>query len=257
MALFEFQRVKYCEQKDKDIVYGYIKTVQSIFPHTENPYFIIDLLIQNMILLYFHKSMESKILTDNEQYKLFEMLQQCTNDKFKALLRAKSFDLIYQMDNDAKTKWDRVGFIDKVYDKENIFILVHTKNNNAIGAYTSVGWNKSAKDGQNDYKDTRNGRKDSDAFIFGIRSCKGYKPQLSYIKHDLSEYVLIHHQDWVCLFGNERGYVILGSIMDDSEASIYAYNQNEHLTFTENDYLFGADGSGTQEIRSFEIYQIV
>ena len=254
MALVEFQRIKHCNQKDKDIVYGYIKTVQSALPHTDNPYFIIDGLIQNMILLYFLKTMESKILTDDEQYKLFEMLQQHTNDKFKALLRTKGFNLIYSMDNE--TQWDRAGFIDKVYNKKNILMLIHTVENNVIGAYTSVGWDKNANENNEAYKDTKNCKKDDDAFIFGIRSRKGYEPQISYIKHSRSEYVLIHHKSWVCLFGNEYGEVILGSTVDSSGGDINAYDQNKHLTFTDDDYLFGR-ATCDQKIKCWEIFQIV
>ena len=257
MAHNEFHRVKHCNQRNKDIVYGYIKTAQSIFPHTQNPYFIIDVLIENMILLYFHISMESKILTDDEQYKLFEMLQQHTNDKFKALLRTKAFNLIYSMDSDTdkeQSQMVRATLIDKVYDKENILILIHTVENNVIGAYTRIGWGKDANDKDNGYEDTKNCKTD-DAFIFGIRSCKGYEPQLSYIiKHSTSrsDYALSYHKNWLCLFGNERGDVILG-IWD---RSICAYEQNKHLTFTENDYLFGG-ATCDQEIKSLEISQIL
>ena len=65
MSQSAFQKVKACSQRDKDIVYGYIKIIQSILPHEQNSYFIIVQLIQNLILLYFHNKIDSKLLTDD------------------------------------------------------------------------------------------------------------------------------------------------------------------------------------------------
>ena len=57
----EFHKAKLCNQRDKDIVYGYIKRTQSSLPCEENPYFTMIQLIQDLILLYFYDKMETKI----------------------------------------------------------------------------------------------------------------------------------------------------------------------------------------------------
>ena len=70
--------------------------------------------------------------------------------------------------------------------------MIHTVNNIVLGGYTSVGWSKFAKH--------QGGFVDDDAFIFGSRSCKGYKPELSYIyrtdpNYDESEDIYIWNMD--------------------------------------------------------------
>ena len=64
-------------QRDKDIVYGWIKQVQTVFPMDNSHYTIVQL-IQDLILLFFHIAMDTKILTDEEEKKLFEMVMNLT-----------------------------------------------------------------------------------------------------------------------------------------------------------------------------------
>ena len=82
MATPDLKRVKYIGSKDKNIVYGYMKRHQQIFPHN-NPYFTIVQLIQDLCLLYFHQMLNTTILTDDEQIKLLEMVHNHTNSKYK------------------------------------------------------------------------------------------------------------------------------------------------------------------------------
>ena len=91
-----------------------MKIMQPLLPHEENSYFIIDQLIQNLILLYFYNRIHSKILTNDEQSKLFELFGKNTNDKFKQLLRNKSLKLIFESSG---YKMNRHKCVDKVYDK--------------------------------------------------------------------------------------------------------------------------------------------
>lgn len=55
-------------QKDKDIVFGYIRRLkEELFSDMkDNPYYNIQQFLQNICLLYFHKSIDTKILTDEE-----------------------------------------------------------------------------------------------------------------------------------------------------------------------------------------------
>ena len=142
MSQIEFQKVKACNQRDKDIVYGYIKMVQSILPHEQNSYFIIVQLIQNLILLYFHQRMDTKLLTDKQQHKLFQLFEDNAKDEFIQLLTNKSLKLIFKSSGE---KMNAQKCIDKVYDKKDILVLVHSLNNNIFGGYTSVGWSKESQ----------------------------------------------------------------------------------------------------------------
>ena len=78
----DLKQVKQVCQKDKKIVYGYIKMVQAMLPSEENPYYIIVQLIQDLILLCFHRLIDTRILTKDEQSKLYEMVNNYTNNKF-------------------------------------------------------------------------------------------------------------------------------------------------------------------------------
>ena len=69
-------------QREKDIVYGYIKQIQSIFPFEDNPYYTIVQLIQDLCLLYYRVLIDTNILTNNEQMKLLEMID-CKNKLIK------------------------------------------------------------------------------------------------------------------------------------------------------------------------------
>lgn len=62
---------------------------------------------ENMILLYFHTVMRYKIITEDEQYKLFEMFQQHKNYKLimKTLIQTKLFKLIYPIEGKEDMEW--------------------------------------------------------------------------------------------------------------------------------------------------------
>ena len=239
----QFHSLKYCNQQDRDIVNGYVKGIQSILPHEQNSFFIIDKLILKLILLYFHKIFESKILTDDEQLKLLELLQQHTKDKFRSLLLSKSFNLIYEA---SKAKADKTEFIDKVYDRENILLLIETANDNVIGGYTCKGWNKSLEPGQ--------GVIDDDVFVFGIRSSQEYEPQISYVKQNDGKETLHHTHSWIFLFGNEMGQVIFGIHKD---GAVCAYSPEERLSFTEGDYLFGSTVVEEVQMNHLEVFEMI
>ena len=245
MAQQQFQNLKYCHQRDKDIVNGYIKDVQCILPYEENSFFIIDKLVQNLILLYFHQILNSKILTGEEEAKLLQLLEHHTNNEFKTLLMQKSFNLIHTASRDTANS---TQFINNVYDKQNVIILVHTKNNNVVGAYTAKGWSKSLKHAH--------GSIDNDVFIFGIRSNRGYEPQLSYIKHNSGRETIRHvDKSWIFLFGNEKGMVIFGL---NSRKTACTYRQSLRFGFIERDYLFGIDRDPAEvPMKHLEVFEMI
>ena len=89
MAL-DLKKVSKISQRYRDIVNGYIKEVQQLFP-TANAYYNIVDLIQHCILLYFYQQFESKILTDDEQ----EIFRNLFIDNDKAIID-ESWKLIYR-----------------------------------------------------------------------------------------------------------------------------------------------------------------
>ena len=62
----ELRKVNKISQRYKNIVFGYTRKIQSVFPR-DNPYFIIVDLVQHLILLYYYPAFQSEILTDDEQ----------------------------------------------------------------------------------------------------------------------------------------------------------------------------------------------
>ena len=94
MADFNFNAIKQIRQRDKDIVYGYMKHIQSsLFSHfEENPYFTLIQLIQDLCLLYFHQVMDSKILTLNEINTFMKLLKNNNKSQFDEF----EYNLIYR-----------------------------------------------------------------------------------------------------------------------------------------------------------------
>ena len=133
MAAADLRRVKHIAQKDKDIVYGYMKRMQSMFPD-DMSYYTIGQLIQDLCLLYFHIALESKILTYEEGMKLMEMVNnhrniQCYNE-WKLLFRGSRDGL------------RRKDFFDKCDKMDNTLCIIQTPQNNVFGGYTSLKWDR-------------------------------------------------------------------------------------------------------------------
>ena len=98
------RKLEYISQKQKDIVTGYIRQSQSLFP-PENSYFNIVDLIKYLILAFYAVSFESNILNDEEQ------------DAFLSFLSANKkpiadhlWKLIYQSSKDGFSK---ANFVEK------------------------------------------------------------------------------------------------------------------------------------------------
>ena len=166
MAL-RLRRIEHINQKCKDTVSGYIKKSQLMFPK-DNPYYNIVDLIQHFILLYFYQKFESNILTDDEQ----DIFTNLWIDNDKQFID-NDWKLIYRGSRDG---FDRESAVNKIYDNQNVILLIDTENGNAFGGYTKTGWNSRIKS----YKHTP----DRDAFVFQIRSSNGYKPFISNVEKD-------------------------------------------------------------------------
>ena len=151
------KQVKSISRKEKDIVYGYIKSVQKIFPCDDNPYFIIVQLVQDLCLLYFHKIMDSEILTHIEQMKLFDLINDNT------IIEYKLCDLLFRGTRDG---FSRNDFYKKCNNKQDTICLIQSHQNNVFGGFTSLKWDESRNRGY---------QTDPAAFLYLIRSNKSNK----------------------------------------------------------------------------------
>ena len=158
MSAIDFKRVRKIPQKYKDIVHGYIKRVQVIFPE-DNPYFTIVELIQDLCLLYFCHMIDSKILTNDEHIKLYDMVNTQLKNKFKG-----EWMLLFRATRDG---FARKNFYDKCDGKDNTICIIRSEQNNVFGGYTSSKWNKKRSD-DHTYSDEYDC--DPFAFIYKIRS---------------------------------------------------------------------------------------
>ena len=125
--------------------------MQSLLP-SDNPYYTIVQLIQNLILLYFRVIINSKILTDEEQTKLFQMV----NNHFKDE-RVADWKLLFRASRDG---FHRNAFYEKCDKIPSTICIIQTPQNNVFGGFTKVKWDKS-----------RGGHsKDASAFVYSLRS---------------------------------------------------------------------------------------
>ena len=207
-----------------------------MFPYEQNSYFTIVEAIHDIILLYFSSLISGKILTNDELFELHELLLSQTNDRFRATLQSKTFNMIYDSSKDGL---GRDMFVDNVHDKENILVLIHSKNNNVFGGFTSVGWKNGVQD---QYFD------DDQAFIFGIRSSRGHEPELSYIKQESSQYALYVYPSNYCWFGKT------GSIAIHKYGTVYAWNPESYHSFSKDFYLLGGN---CNEVIGIECFQLI
>lgn len=173
MAQFQFKKAENIRQKDKDIVYGFIRRVQDLFPK-DNSYYIVSDLINHLCLLYFHHVIESELLTDDEQTIFMKLLRD--NDKLG--FDEKEWKLIYRAsenglnEKDAKSRYEY---------KDNLMCLFYTVNDEIFGGYTKTGWTPpkvKKSSGENYHYDN-----DPDAFMFLIRS-KESKPFIIKFKNE-------------------------------------------------------------------------
>ena len=232
----DLRKVKKIRQRDKDIVYGYIKIAQLLFRDApDNPYYIINQLIQDLCLLYFHLFIESKILSDNEIDSFMKLLR----DNDKPEFDHYEYKLIYRSSRDGLGK---LICENKVYGKKNILMIVESEGNNVCGGYTLTGWETGKK---LNYSTT----KDSKAFLYNIRSSKGYKPCISNVKDDCIDSALAYYDLCYCSFGD--GYVLNiwnnGRIYNNVPASYHAFPENSKQ-------LLG--GNHGETIKELEIYQL-
>lgn len=159
----DLKKVAKIRQKDKDIVNGYIKQIQCLFP-ADNTYYLIATLIKHLCLLYFHHAIPSKLLTDKEQDIFMKLLRDHNKPDFDQY----RWELVYR----ASTDGLKEDIAKSCYEnKEDLVAFIHTKNNNIMGGYTSVGWKHATTETGKYFRDEK-------AFVFNVRSSSSNKPIL-------------------------------------------------------------------------------
>ena len=93
----DFKPIASIDQKYVDIVFGYVRSIQSLFPVDDNPYYVIAQLIKHLCLLYYHNAINSSILSSQEESDFLALLK-----KKKSLdhLSDFSWKLLYRKSDD-------------------------------------------------------------------------------------------------------------------------------------------------------------
>ena len=156
----DFKRVKRSSQRDKDVVYGYMKRIQSIFPE-DNPYFIIHQLIQDICLSYFH-FIDTKILTHNEQSNLVKLINDNNLKGNNGMLLNNEWKLLFRASRDGM---NRNAFFEKCDQKDNTICIIQTSDDHVFGGFTTLQWDKSKH---------REMESDPSAVVYFVRSHHKY-----------------------------------------------------------------------------------
>ena len=232
----DLKRVTNIEQKYVDIVFGFIKQAQLLFPE-DNPYYNIADLIKHICLLYFYNAIDSSILTNEEESQFLSLLKkQGSLDH----LNDYSWNLLYRKSDD--------GFSfeiirQKAHGLKNVILFVRTDSNNVFGGYLSVGWR--VKIPTNWETDT-----DEKSFLFLIRSSKSYPMQIFKIKDP--QYASYTRETHVCVIGG--GYDICIGDKSKEGYSRRSYTSLWYYEGAKDAYLNG--DVGDFEHTEIEIYQL-
>ena len=143
--------------------------------------------------------------------------------------------LIYRASRDGL---DRYNCIDKVYGKPNIMLFIHTEGDNVCGGFTKTGWKRNG--GHESYST------DSKAFIFSLRSCKGFVPCISNIEpNNVSSALFYWNRDY-CGFG-------CFDLFMSKSGTVHA-TASHYGSFPNRNHLLG--GEREETIKDFEIFEL-
>ena len=227
----QLQRVVHIPQKYKDICFGFIRKAQELLPK-DSAYFNIVDLIKHWILLYFYHVIESNILTEKEIETFLKLLQ----DNGKKV--GHGWNLIYRASRDGL---DRKICINKMYGKPNIMLFIHSDGDCICGGFTATGWNKNGLHGSYSA--------DPEAFMFSLRSPKGWAPFISNVKKEHTEYALYYGSGFYCCFGSGYGTFIVAN------KSIHAHPPKYYESFPKKYYL--VSGNYCVKIIDIEAFELL
>ena len=230
--VMDLKKVARIPQKYRDLVKGYTRKAQTLFPDDSSYYNIVDLII-HLILLYFYHFIESQLLSEDEKDKLLDLLIQ--NDKSSFV--DSSWKLIFSS-YDYGT--DMTRFADVVYDKTNIMIIVEVDGNAIVGAYTKTGWKKFSQKVSLQY--IMEFETDREAFLFYLKSPGNYLPFISNVKQDnpsikcavgyLQGYWAVFGNGCIFFINNHGDYT---QFDNPSYSNFEAYNHGHKYLVPENE----------------------
>lgn len=241
----DLKKVSRIPQNYKDIISGYVKEMQNIFPD-DNSYYNISGLIVHVILLYYYTFIESNLFTNDEIDELFNLLLSNKKD-----IANDSWSLIFE-----STKYGiaRRKFVNEVHGKENILILFKLKGEIIFGGYTKTGWAT---------KRPGNYSADKDAFVFLLKSPEDDEAFISNVKQDEDsiKHALSYYTYSFANFGNRWIFYVLTQVQS---LHIQDHPQDRHYANFEpfkhgKNHLYGSNSSNHMYSRDefeFEVFQI-
>ena len=106
--------------------------------------------------------------------------------------------------------------------------------------YTQTGWKK--------YQGNHSYTSDPNAFIFSLRSCKGFVPFISNIKKEKGDKALFYSNNSFCCFGGNDLWL-------DVNGSVNAWNPFYYDSFPNSRHRLG--GKSDEDIKDFEIFELI
>ena len=224
-----FDRIKRIKNKDKCLVWGYLRTSnQSSIPES----------IISVILLFYYNTIDTSILNDQECETLLKLFE--SENKFKDLGNY-SYKLVYKRSRDG---YEGKHFKDKVHDKQNVLCLISIQNGNVFGGYTATGWPKSGDGTIIDEK----------AFIFSIRSSAKYAPAIFNAKSNTAK-TLRYEPSFYCMFGDGCSIWLHGEGAECGRGSCYP--PTEFVEPPHSDYLASKGYYNTWYPQEIEVFQLI
>ena len=154
-----FDRIKCIDDETKMITFGYIRT---IYTNQQIPE-----AVQCIVLLFYARHLDSEILTDAETKTLLDLFEK--HDKFTELGNFYYDRIFHGLEDGFRAQ----TFVEKCHNHPNILVIIHTKDENVFGFYTSKGW-------EGELSPALKHAHDKKLFLFLIRSTNPkYKPLIA------------------------------------------------------------------------------
>ena len=169
-------------------------------------------------------------MTQKEEVAFLDLLKKNGKDL------GKKWNLIYHGKSDGMN--DKIAK-QKYENKKNLVCFIHSENDDIFGGYTSNGW----KPGHNVYNN------DDKAFIFNIRSSKGFKPIISNIKQDYAGQAMYTYDGFYLIFGSDNVIYVY-----NHDGSVYHHNPSCYSELPTDRHLMG--GSHCEKVVDIEIFQL-
>ena len=236
----DLKKVSRIDQRRKDIVFGFIKNIQSTFPHNK-AYYNADGLIKYLCLLYYVICIDSSIITDEQSDEFLKLIKE--KEAIKNIYD-REWNLLYRLSDDG---FDLEMVRKKCHGKEEILAFIETEKKNIFGGYLSVGWpflNGS-------YQQTID---DDDSFLFLIQSFKNDKMDIFPVRDPNYPYSSVSSQSYVCIFGG--GYDIC--IGKDCQTNMSSYTRGNNYVNLPAGYLNGDTHDESKfNVKNIEVYQLL